>query len=151
MLASYAALKEAAEYVRAGHGPAFVHGHVIRPYSHSLSDDEKLYRSEEERKAEMQRDPIPRFQMFLLREGILDEEGITRLEKEIDREVQEAADRALAAPAPTVNTVMNYVYSDVIDPTSPAFATQPKFRQARAWQAGRRKNNGRPDQRLPAR
>ena len=118
VLASYAALKEAAEYVRAGHGPAFVHGHVIRPYSHSLSDDEKLYRSEEERKAEMQRDPLPRFQMFLLREGILDEEGITRLEKEIDREVQEAADRALAAPAPSVNTVMNYVYSDVIDPTS---------------------------------
>ncbi len=127
VLASYAALKEAADYVRAGHGPAFVHGHVIRPYSHSLSDDEKLYRSEEERKAEMQRDPIPRFQMFLLREGILDEEGITRLEKQIDRDVQEAADRALAAPAPAVNTVMSYVYSDVIDPTSSAFATRPKF------------------------
>src|SRR5271157_5746315 len=41
-LASYAALKTAVEYIRGGNGPAFVHGHVIRPYSHSLSDDEKL-------------------------------------------------------------------------------------------------------------
>ena len=43
-LASYAALKKAIDYIRGGNGPAFVHGHVIRPYSHSLSDDEKLYR-----------------------------------------------------------------------------------------------------------
>ena len=50
-LASYAALKKAVDYIRAGNGPAFVHGHVIRPYSHSLSDDEKLYRPDSERQA----------------------------------------------------------------------------------------------------
>ncbi|HKD92596.1 MAG TPA: thiamine pyrophosphate-dependent dehydrogenase E1 component subunit alpha, partial [Terriglobales bacterium] len=41
-IASYAAFKVAAEHCRAGNGPAFVHGHVVRPYSHSLSDDQKL-------------------------------------------------------------------------------------------------------------
>ncbi len=68
-LASYAVLKRAIDYVRAGSGPAFVHGHVIRPYSHSLSDDEKLYRPESERQSEVERDPITRFQLFLIREG----------------------------------------------------------------------------------
>src|SRR5215471_306795 len=43
-VASYAACKRAVNYCRAGHGPAVIHGHVIRPYSHSLSDDERLYR-----------------------------------------------------------------------------------------------------------
>jgi 2-oxoisovalerate dehydrogenase E1 component len=66
LLESYAALKKAIDYVRAGKGPAFVHGHVIRPYSHSLSDDEKLYRPEAERKMEVERDPLTRFRKFLL-------------------------------------------------------------------------------------
>ena len=77
-------------------GPAFVHGHVIRPYSHSLSDDEKLYRPDTERQQEVERDPITRFQLFLVREGILDEKGIDELEKDVEAEVQDASDRAVA-------------------------------------------------------
>ena len=76
----YAAFKRAAEHCRAGNGPAFVHAHVIRPYSHSLSDDERLYRPDSERQADAARDPVPRLQMFLLREGILDEKGINKIE-----------------------------------------------------------------------
>ena len=75
-VASYAAMREAVAHCRAGKGPALVHGHVIRPYSHSLSDDERYYRSEAEREADALRDPLPRLQMVLLREGILDEQGI---------------------------------------------------------------------------
>ena len=48
-VASYAVLRKAVEHCRSGKGPAFVHGHVIRPYSHSLSDDERAYRPESER------------------------------------------------------------------------------------------------------
>src|SRR5512146_659000 len=94
-IASYAGFKRAIDYIRAGNGPAFVHGHVTRPYSHSLSDDEKLYRPDTERQDEAQRDPITRFQMFLVREGILDEKGIEQLEKGVEEEVQQAADQAL--------------------------------------------------------
>src|SRR5262249_23610711 len=118
---AYAAMKRAADYCRAGHGPAFVHAHVIRPYSHSLSDDEKLYRPDSERQRDAARDPIACLQLFLLREGILDEKGINKIEKEVDDEVQAAADRALAAPIPQPETIYNFVYSPDLDPTSQAF------------------------------
>jgi 2-oxoisovalerate dehydrogenase E1 component len=124
---AYAALKRAADHCRAGHGPAFVHAHVIRPYSHSLSDDERLYRPDSERQRDAARDPISCLQMFLLREGILDEKSINKIEKDVDEEVQGAADRALAAPIPQPDTIYYYVYSPDLDPASAAFNTQPAF------------------------
>jgi 2-oxoisovalerate dehydrogenase E1 component len=126
-IVSYAAFRRAAEYCRAGHGPAFIHGHVIRPYSHSLSDDERLYRPDSERQADAARDPVHRLQMFLLREGILDEKGINKIEKEVEEQIQADADRAMAAPVPQPDTIYNYVYSPGLDPTSAAFDTQPVF------------------------
>ena len=71
-LASYRAMKEAVAYCREGSGPALVHAHAIRPYSHSLSDDERLYKTEAERQAEAARDPVLRFPKFLIDEGVLD-------------------------------------------------------------------------------
>jgi 2-oxoisovalerate dehydrogenase E1 component len=124
---AYAALRRAAEHCRGGHGPAFVHAHVIRPYSHSLSDDERLYRPESERTADAARDPVPRLQMFLLREGILDEKGINKIEKEVEEQMQIDTDRALAAAVPQPETIYNYMYSPDLDPTSAAFDTQPAF------------------------
>ncbi len=123
-LVSYATFKEAVDYMRAGNGPAFVHGHVIRPYSHSLSDDEKLYRPDSERQQEVERDPITRFQLFLIREGILDEKGVDNLEKDVDAEIQEASDRAVAAAPPEAGSYVKYVYSPDLDPTSSAFQTE---------------------------
>src|ERR1700722_3183806 len=124
-VASCAAMQRAAKFCREGHGSAFVHAHVIRPYSHSLSDDEKLYRPDAERERDAARDPVTRTQMFLLREGILDEKGITQLEKQVEEELQAAVDLALAALPPTPETITNFVYSPEIDPTSSAFETQP--------------------------
>jgi 2-oxoisovalerate dehydrogenase E1 component len=122
---AYAALKRAADHCRGGHGPAFVHAHVIRPYSHSLSDDERLYRPESERTADAARDPVPRLQMFLLREGILDEKGINKIEKEVEEQMQIDTDRALAAPVPQPETIYDFMYSPDLDPTSAAFDPQP--------------------------
>ena len=124
---AYAAFSRAAEYCRAGHGPSFVHAHVIRPYSHSLSDDERLYRPDSERQRDAARDPIPRMQMFLLREGILDEKGINKIETEVEEEIQTAVDRALEATLPQPETIYNFVYSPNFDPTSHAFDTHPAF------------------------
>jgi 2-oxoisovalerate dehydrogenase E1 component len=126
-IASYAVMKSAVAHVRSGLGPAFVHGHVIRPYSHSLSDDERLYRPDGERQEDARRDPIRRMQMFLIREGLLDEKAVDALEREVDAAVQEAADQALAAAAPAKNSVTHYVYSPHLDPGSPAFDTVPVF------------------------
>ena len=122
---SYAAFARAVAYCRAGEGPGFVHAHVIRPYSHSLSDDERLYRPDAERERDATRDPITRMQMFLIREGILDEKGINKLEKQVDDDLQIAVDQALDAAPPTPDTIMQYVYSPDLDPTSPALQTEP--------------------------
>jgi 2-oxoisovalerate dehydrogenase E1 component len=125
VVASYAAFQRAARYCREGHGPAFVHAHTIRPYSHSLSDDERLYRPDAERERDAQRDPVTRTQMFLLREGILDAKGIDQLEKEVEAELQAAADLALEALPPAPESVTKFVYSADVDATSSAFDTQP--------------------------
>ncbi len=102
---SYAAFTQAVKHCRSGAGPAFVHGHVIRQYSHSFSDDEGLYRSDAERKREAALDPLPKLQMRLLRDGILDPTAINRLEQEVDEEVRSAADRVLRAPLPEVSSI----------------------------------------------
>src|SRR5436190_3047587 len=72
--ASLRAMRDAVTYVRARKGPAFVHAHVVRPYSHSLSDDEKLYKPAAEREAEARRDPIARFVAFLKQNGLTTDE-----------------------------------------------------------------------------
>jgi 2-oxoisovalerate dehydrogenase E1 component len=125
-IASYKALVEAVAYCRAGHGPALVHGHVVRPYSHSLSDDERAYRAASEIEEDAKRDPISRMQMWLLREGILDEDGINKLERIADEEVQRAADRAVQAVLPGVETIPLHVYSEDLKPSDARFATEPQ-------------------------
>ncbi|MBV9074548.1 MAG: dehydrogenase E1 component subunit alpha/beta [Acidobacteria bacterium] len=132
---SYAAMRDAVAHCRSGKGPAFVHGHVIRPYSHSFSDDEKLYRPESERTKDAKTDPITRMQLFLIRENILDEEGINRLEKEVDEEVKAAAERAVAARFPEPASITHFVYSPDVDPTSSAFSSQPAAGEAKKTMA----------------
>src|ERR1700745_4156638 len=127
-LESYAVCKEAIAYVRGSRGRALVRARVTRPYSHSLSDDEKLYKTHEEREGEARRDPLSKFSLFLIREGLMDQKEIETLEAEVDREVRDAADHALAAAPPEVSSVYQNVYSPDIDPSSPAFAAEPKFR-----------------------
>src|SRR5437762_6768031 len=129
---SYGAFSRAIAHCRAGVGPSFIHAYVIRPYSHSFADDEKLYRPDIERQRDAARDPITRMQLFLIREGILDEKAINKLEKQVEDDLQVAVDRALTAPPPTPETITDYVYSPDIDPTSSAFDTQPAFSQATA-------------------
>ena len=125
-LESYAALSRAAGHCRSRRGPALVHAHVTRPYSHSLSDDERLYKPAEEREVEAHRDPIPRFGLFLVREGIVDDGELEALEADVDREIAEATDRALAAhPAPK-DSVFSFVYSPDIDPAGKQFEAEPK-------------------------
>ncbi|MCC6329490.1 MAG: dehydrogenase E1 component subunit alpha/beta [Acidobacteria bacterium] len=116
-LGSYAAFKDAVEYCRERKGPAFIHAKVIRPYSHSLSDDEKLYRPEEERDADARIDPIKTYAEFLMTEGICSSEQLEALRKEVDEEVNKAADIAVATPQPAPETAYRNVYSPDVDPT----------------------------------
>ncbi len=127
LLASYQALSEAAEYARARKGPALVHAQVTRPYSHSLSDDEKFYKTKAEREAEELRDPLLRFAEVLISEGILDRQGLQILVHDVDREIQQATDRVLRADPPAKGSALEYLYSDKIDPTSAEFEAAPQL------------------------
>ena len=127
LVQSYEALRAAADYCRSRQGPALVHAHVIRPYSHSLSDDEALYRPKEEREKDAARDPVTTMARFLLGERILSQAELERLKEDVDREVNEAADRALAAEVPEPESAYDFVYSPDVDPTSDAFKTEPVF------------------------
>jgi len=126
-LASYAVLRRAAEHCRARKGPSLVHAQVTRPYSHSLSDDEKLYKTQELRQQEAHRDPIHKFGLFLVREGILDQKELEALEADVDREVREAADSALLAALPAKESILVNQYSPDVDPTSSRFEAAPHF------------------------
>ena len=117
VLASYDAFKNAVEYCRARKGPAFIRGKVVRPYSHSLSDDEKLYRPVEELEAAAAIDPIKKYAEFLMTEGIASSETLEALRKEGDEEVNKAADIAIETPQPAPETAHRNVFSPDIDPT----------------------------------
>jgi 2-oxoisovalerate dehydrogenase E1 component len=123
--ASYQAFVAAVEHCRAGKGPAFVHGHCVRVYSHSFSEDDKYYRVLAEREADAMRDPLHKLQMRLLREGILSTGEVNALEQQIDEQIAAAALRAVAAPVPPVASISRHIYSADFDPTRPELATEP--------------------------
>jgi 2-oxoisovalerate dehydrogenase E1 component len=128
-VASLDVMKKAVAYARERKGPALVHAHVIRPYSHSLSDDEILYKPKQEREAEAARDPIVTFPKWLVAEGHATEADIKAMQESVDAEVLAATDDALAQPQPAPETAMWALYSPDVDPTSSAFDTEdaPQF------------------------
>ena len=125
LVESYARLKDAVTYLRAGHGPAVAHAHVIRPYSHSLSDDERLYRTEEDRAADAEREPIAKMHEFLIQETLATEEELGAMKASVEREVNEAADQALQMPTASPDNLHVHLYSPDVDPTTSEFDTQP--------------------------
>ena len=124
LLESYETFRKAVEFCRARKGAAFVHATVIRPYSHSLSDDEKLYRPAEELQKDAEIDPIKTFAEFLMTEAIISSEDLEKLRTEVDKEINEAADIAVKTPQPAPETALRNVFSPDVDPTSKDFDTE---------------------------
>src|SRR5262245_28376553 len=127
---SYLVCHEAVNYCRERRGPALIHAKVTRPYSHSLSDDEKLYKSPDEREAEAHRDPLSKFALFLVREGLLNQKQIEALEAQVDHEVRQATDQALGAEPPSPESIYDQMYSPEVDPTSSTFEAEPHLHGA---------------------
>ncbi|HUQ49007.1 MAG TPA: dehydrogenase E1 component subunit alpha/beta [Gemmatimonadaceae bacterium] len=128
-MASYDVMKRAVQYARDRKGPVLVHAKVIRPYSHSLSDDETMYRPAAEREADAARDPITVFPKWLVEEGHATQSEIDAVLTEVDELVLAATDDALEQPQPTADTVYYGVYSPDVDPTGEQFDTEddPRF------------------------
>jgi 2-oxoisovalerate dehydrogenase E1 component len=126
-LESYRAMVEAAAHLRAGKGPILFHAMVVRPYGHSMSDDEQSYKPPAEREAEAKRDPVFVYPEFLIREGIASREEIERIKQDVETELAQAEAAALAAPKPAPTTIYDHLYSPSVDPTSRAFDTEPRL------------------------
>jgi 2-oxoisovalerate dehydrogenase E1 component len=124
VLDSYRKTGEAIRYCREGRGPALVHAKTVRLYSHSMSDDDAVYRSAEERAAEQPLDPIQKTRTLMIESGLADEEELHALEQAVEVEVAEAADEALAQPQPAPETATRWLYSEDVDPTSTDFDTE---------------------------
>jgi 2-oxoisovalerate dehydrogenase E1 component len=126
-VASYRTMTEAVAHLRARRGPVMVHASVVRPYGHSMSDDELSYKPPAEREAEAKRDPLHTFPAFLIREGFATPEMIEQIQKDVQETIAKAEAEALPAPQPAPETALHHVYSSRVDPTSAAFQTEPKF------------------------
>jgi 2-oxoisovalerate dehydrogenase E1 component len=127
---SWNAAGRAVDYCRKRKGPALIHARVVRPYSHSMSDDERLYRTEQERTADAERDPLTMLRRHLIEGDIATDEDLTALEEEILAGIKQASDQAIEQPQPDPDTAMLYLYSPDVDPTSTDFDTEdrPDFR-----------------------
>ena len=127
--ASHKAMAEAVAWCRGRNGPALVHAHVIRPYSHSMSDDESNYRPAPEREAESQRDPIKTLAAQLIEAGHWTPEELEAVNASVDAEIEQATQEALVAPVPQAHEVFEQIYSPEVDPTSTAFDSAPDYSQ----------------------
>ena len=123
-VASYRTMREAVAHVRAGYGPVLVHATVVRLYSHSLSDDEKLYKTPAEREAEARRDPLVRMRHVLTHQGLATDAELAEIAASVDQEVNEAAASAIDAPVPEPATAAHFVFSPDVDPASDVFASE---------------------------
>jgi 2-oxoisovalerate dehydrogenase E1 component len=102
--------RKAIERVRAGEGPGLIHAIVTRPYSHSLSDDQRKYRTAEELAEEQEYDPIDQLERELVESGILTEQDASQIRAEAKEHVGKAAAEALEAPRPDPSTVLQHVF-----------------------------------------
>jgi 2-oxoisovalerate dehydrogenase E1 component len=125
--ASSRVMAAAISRVRAGGGPVLVHAHVVRPYSHSLSDDERLYKPAAEREREARNDPIARTAGLLRDQYGMREEELARIDAEVQDEVNRAAEEAVWKPQPPVARWAANIVSESVDPTGVDFESQPNF------------------------
>jgi 2-oxoisovalerate dehydrogenase E1 component len=112
VLAVRDAALRAVEHCRAGRGPVLLDVNTYRYYGHSLSDPRHEYRTRKEEAAWKAVDPITAFERQILECGVLDADGVARLEAKVRERNARAAARAAASPDPDAADVIKYMYTD---------------------------------------
>ena len=126
LMESHRAAREVVDWCRQRKGPALLHAHTTRPYSHSGSDDETAYRTPAERAAQDRRDPIRRARRLLIQSGAATAAELDRMEADCAAAVAAAADQALEHPQPPPDTATKWLYSESVDPTGADFDTEDR-------------------------
>lgn len=109
VMAVYEAVTEAVKRARAGEGPSLVENNTYRWRGHSKSDANR-YRTKEEINEWMKKDPIQRFQVQLIKEGLITQEDADRIEAEAQQAIEEAVKFAEESPEPDVANILEGVY-----------------------------------------
>jgi 2-oxoisovalerate dehydrogenase E1 component alpha subunit len=112
VLAVYEVAKEAVERARRGDGPTLIEAKTYRMTAHSSDDDDRRYREREEIEEWRQKDPIVRFERYLMENGLLDEERKEEISASIKAEVAEASDYAEEAPYADPEESLERVYAE---------------------------------------
>ena len=127
--------------MRNGGGPALIEAQVVRLESHSSSDDQSKYRSQEELARARERDPIIQTEEYLLRHHIMSKEEIDGMRAGIRAEVDKAADEADAAPQPETGHIQTKIYSDntpFFEEKSPVYISEDTISMVEAINRGLR-------------
>lgn len=106
----YEVVKEAADRARRGEGPTLIEAKTYRFVPHSSDDDDRAYRSREEVAEAKKRDPIAMFEAYLKEAGILTDEKLKDMQKQIKDIVNDATDFAEQAALPDPATLADHVY-----------------------------------------
>jgi len=109
---SYEQIKEAINYIKTGKGPALIEANVVRLQSHSSSDDQRKYRNHTELEKDKQKDPIEKYVERLKKERILNDDDYQKIWKEINEEIDEAADRAFKSADPDPKDSSRFVFDE---------------------------------------
>jgi pyruvate dehydrogenase E1 component alpha subunit len=114
VLAVYSATKDAVEKARAGNGPHLIEALTYRMGAHSSSDDPRLYRTDEEVESWRLKDPIARFEKYLMDRGYWTPEEQSLLEDRLNSQILDAVAEAEKAGPPPVETLFEDVYSEIL-------------------------------------
>lgn len=112
ILAVYEASQEAVDRARSGEGPSLIEAVTYRMVEHNTADEESVYRTDEKREDWEERDPIDRLEVYLMDEGILDEDDPERIREEVREEIQAAVDRARQVPVSDPETMFEHHLHD---------------------------------------
>jgi pyruvate dehydrogenase E1 component alpha subunit len=111
VLALYSATKEAVDRARHGEGPTLIESFTYRLSDHTTSDDATRYRTEQELRYWIERDPITRFRTYLNHKGLWDDAKERALATELAQIVEEEVKKAENYPPPTLDDVFNHTYA----------------------------------------
>lgn len=117
-VATVEALSEAVARAREGSGPSLVVAKVPRIAPHSSSDDPKKYKTEAVCASELANDPIPRFERFLIEQGILTSASLQERKLALHEQVEQAALAADQIPFPAKESAADKVFAEFTCPES---------------------------------
>ncbi|GBD87334.1 2-oxoisovalerate dehydrogenase subunit beta [bacterium BMS3Abin03] len=109
---SYEKVREAVDYIKSGKGPVLIEAECVRLLSHSSSDDQRKYRTEEDIKKDSMNDPNEKMKSYLINAGVLTGDEFDEIQSKIVDEINESSDNAMKHPDPIPENSDKYIFDE---------------------------------------